>query len=366
MRKLNKIKISWAEPSIEKEEHSAINDVLNSQWLTQGPITEKLERNICKFVGSKYAVVTNNGTSSLICSLLAHEIGPGDEVIVPSFTFVATVNSILAIGAKPILVDCNPKTFNTEINYVKKKITKKTKAIMPVDVSGMPIDVNAFQDLAKENNLLLIQDSAESIGAEYKNKKIGSFGHSTIFSFHMAKVVSGIEGGCIVTNDKNIANKTKLIRSHGDSSQYLHKMFGLNFRISDLHSAIILEQLKKINRFIRHREKLAKKYKDELNHFEFQEIPNFVSRHPFMLFGLLTPKKHRNSLNQYLQKSGIETRICWLPIHKQPYHSKIFNIKLKNSEEVYSKILNLPMGNGLTEKNCQIVIDTIKKWKRSL
>jgi len=362
---LNKIKISWAEPSIKNEEHSAINDVLKSQWLTQGPITEKLERSICKYVGAKHAIVTNNGTSSLICSLLAHEIGPGDEVIVPSFTFVATVNSILAVGAKPVLVDCDPKTFNTEVDYVKKKITKKTKAVMPVDVSGMPIDVNAFQDLVNEKNLFLIQDSAEAIGAEYKNKKIGSFGHSTIFSFHMAKVVSGVEGGCIVTNDSNIAKKAKLIRSHGDTGQYNHKIFGLNFRISDLHSIIIFEQLKKINQFLQHREKLAKQYKDELNQFEFQKIPDFVSRHPYMLFGILNPKKYRNSLNKFLQKNGIETRICWLPVHKQPYHSKIFNIKLKNSENIYSKILNLPMGNGLTEQQCQIVIDTIKKWKRS-
>jgi len=359
-------KISWAEPCIEKEEHEAIQRVVNSGWLTQGPITEKLEKNICKFVGSKYAIVTNNGTSSLICSLLAHGVGPGDEVIVPSFTFVATVNSILSVGAKPVLVDCNPKTFNTEVSYVEKKISKKTKAILPVDISGMPIDVNAFQDLAKEKNLILIQDSAESIGATYKNKKIGSFGHSTIFSFHMAKVVSGVEGGCIVTNDSDVAKKAKLIRSHGDSSQYTHKMFGLNFRISDLHSVIISEQLKKINRFLQHRDKLAKKYKDELNKFEFQEIPDFVSRHPYMLFGLLTPQKHRNNLNIFLQKNGIETRICWLPVHRQPYHSKFFNIKLKNSDNVYSRILNLPMGNGLTEKNCQIVIDTIKKWKRTL
>ena len=367
MNRLKKMhKISWAEPCIGKEEHNAIQKVMNSNWLTQGPITEKLEKKLSQFIGSKYAVVTNNGTSSLICSLLAQGIGSNDEVIVPSFTFVATVNAILSVGAKPVLVDCNPKTFNTDIDFVKKKITKKTKAIMPVDVSGMPVDVDSFRELAKEKNLILIQDSAEGIGAKYKQKKIGSFGHSTIFSFHIAKVVTGVEGGCIVTNDNEIAQKARLIRSHGDAGQYVHKIFGLNFRISDLHSAIILEQLKKIDRFLQHRAKLAKKYKDELHQFEFQEIPDFVSRHPYMLFGLLTPKKYRNSLNKYLQKNRIDTRICWLPVHKQPYHGKIFDIKLKNSEDVFSKILNLPMGNGLTEKNCQIVIDTIKKWKPSL
>ena len=177
--------------------------------------------------------------------------------------------------------------------------------ILPVHFAGMPCEMNELKKIAKMNNLKIVEDAAHAAGSEYKKKKIGSFGHSTIFSFHMAKVVSGVEGGCIVTNDRNIAKKAKLIRTHGDSSQYSHKTFGLNFRISDIHSAIIFEQLKKINRFLQHREKLAKKYKDELNQFEFQEIPDFVSKHPYMLFGLLAPQKLRNSLNNFLQKYGI-------------------------------------------------------------
>lgn len=356
-------KISWAKPSIEIEEKNAINKVLKSGWLTQGPMTENLEKKISKIIGCKHTILTNNGTSSLICSLLSHGIQPSDEVIVPSFTFIATVNAILSIGAKPVLVDCDPKTFNTDVSFVEKKITKKTRAILPVDVSGMPIDVNAFQELVDKKNLILIQDSAEGIGAKYKNKNIGSFGHSTIFSFHMAKVVAGVEGGCIVTNDSKIAKKAKLIRSHGDAGQYFHKIFGLNFRISDINSSIIFEQLKKMNKFLLHRANLAKIYKDELSKFNFQQIPDYVSRHPYMLFALLVPKKQRNSLYNYLQKNGVETRICWLPVHKQPYHSKIFNIKLKNSEEIYSKIINLPMGNGLTEKEVLKITSLIKKWR---
>jgi len=361
MKKLHKI--SWAEPCIEKEEHNAIQKVINSNWLTQGPITEKLEKKICQTVDSKYAIVVNNGTSALICSLLAHGIGPNDEVIVPSFTFAATVNAIISVGAKPVLVDSDPKTFNTEIDFVKKKITKKTKAIIPVDVSGMPVDVDSFREFTDKKNLILIQDSAEGIGAKYKQKNIGSFGHSTIFSFHMAKVVSGIEGGCIVTNDNKIAQKSRLIRSHGDANQYDHRVYGLNFRISDLHSSIILEQFKKINKFLKHRQLIAKIYKNELNNFEFQEVPNFVSCHPYMLFALLTPKKIRNNLNKYLNKNGIETRICWPPIHKQVYHSRIFKGSFPNSEYIHSKIINLPMGNGLTENNALHIVELIKKWK---
>lgn len=145
-------KISWAEPKIGMAEHSSIEKVLKSNWLTQGPLTKKLEKEICNYVGCKFAIMTNNGTSSLITSLLSHGIGPKDEVLVPSFTFVATVNAILSVGAKPILIDCNPKTFNIDIETVRKKITKNTKAILPVDVSGMPIDVEKFIDFTKEKN----------------------------------------------------------------------------------------------------------------------------------------------------------------------------------------------------------------------
>jgi len=337
-------KISWASPQIEIEEKKAVNRILKSNWLSQGPITRTLEKKICEYTKTKYAIITNNGTSSLVCSLIANDIGLGDEVIVPTFTFTATVNSILAVGAKPVLVDSDPKTFNTSIDFLKPKLRKKTKAIMPVDVSGMSIDIKEFREFSKKNGLILIEDAAEGIGGRYKNHLIGSFGHTTIFSFHMAKVISGIEGGCIVTNDKNVAIKAKYARSHGEVDKYDSRFFGLNFRISDIHSAIILEQLKKINKFLRHRNKLAKIYKEELSNFDFQEIPPFVTLHPYMLFALLVSHKKRDKLNKFLNKHGIDTRKCWPPIHKQKFHQKLFGKKIfPYAEEIYSKIINLPM-----------------------
>ena len=355
-------KIQWAPPKIEKEEHDYAIKIIKSNWMTQGKITELLEKKLCQKFNAKYAVVTNSGTSSLICALLAHGIKPGDEVLVPSFTFVASVNSILSVGAKPVLIDCDPFTFNTDISFLKEKISKKTRAIMPVDVSGMPVDIDEIKRFADKNNLILIEDAAEAMGAKYKKRKIGSFGHSTIFSFHMAKIVSGIEGGCILTDDEQIAFKLKAVRSHGDVGQYNSKFFGLNFRISDIHSAIIIKQLEKLNKFLIHRQNLAKLYKEELANFvTFQKIPDFVTLHPFMLFGILTKPKFRNKLNNFLNQNGIETRICWPPIHKQRFHSKIFpKTKLIGSEEIYSKIINLPMGNGLTSKEVLKVCDIVK------
>ena len=364
----NPKKIFWAKPSIKEEEISAITKVAKSNWMTQGSVTQQLEKNLCKKFNVKNAVVTNNGTSSLICALLAHGIKPGDEVLVPSFTFVSTVNSILSIGAKPVLVDSNSRTFNTEIKFLKQKMSKKTRAIMPVDVSGMPVDISEMIEFADKNNLIMIEDAAEAIGAKYKNKKIGSFGHSTIFSFHMAKVVSGIEGGCILTDNSKIASKLRSIRSHGDVSQYNSKFFGLNFRISDIHSSVIIEQLKKLDKFLEHRQNLAKLYKDELSNLViFQNIPDFVTLHPFMLFGILVKPKIRNKLNNFLNQKNIETRICWPPVHKQKYHSTLFpKTMLPGCEEIFSKIINLPMGNGLSKNNVLSVCNALKNGLKQI
>lgn len=359
-------KIPWSPPLLEKEERNAVYKVIKSNWLTQGPITFSLEKKLCQYFGVKHAVVISNGTSALICALLAHGIGRGDEVLVPSFTFVASVNSILAVGAKPVLVDSNSKTFNTEPTFMKNKISKKTKAIMPVDVAGMSVDINDFRNFANKHNLILIEDAAEGIGGKYNKRKIGSFGHTTIISFHMAKVVPGIEGGCILTNDEKIAKLARATRSHGEFGRYNSKIFGLNFRISDIHSAIIISQLRKINRFLKHRNKLASIYKDELKYCEFQSIPSFVTMHPYMLFGILVSKKKRNKLNIHLNKKGIDTRICWPPVHKQPYHSKIFNKRLVGAELIYSRIINLPMGNGLTENQVSRIIENVNQGMKAL
>lgn len=354
--------ISWASPSIGDAEHNAAIKTIKSNWMTQGRVTELLENKISNYLGIKHTVVVNNGTSALICALLANGIKPGDEVIVPTFTFVATVNAILSIGARPILVDSDPKTFNTTTDLVKCHITKKTKAIIPVDVCGMPVDIKAFQELSAKNDIVLIEDAAEGLGAEYEQKKIGSFSHTAIFSFHMAKIITAVEGGCIVTNDDVVAQKAKLIRSHGSAKPYDSVMFGLNLRISDIHASIAFVQMKKINKFIKHRQTIASIYRESLRNCEFQTIPDYVSLHPYMLFAILTQKKKRDYLNNYLNKNLIETRVCWPPVHKQKFHSNLFkNAKFNGAEEIFSRIINLPMGNGLTEQDASRVVDAVNR-----
>ncbi|MFH1770934.1 MAG: DegT/DnrJ/EryC1/StrS family aminotransferase [archaeon] len=357
-------KIEWSPPDMGSEEKEAAKRIIDSGWMTQGKETEKLESEICKYIGCKYAVVVNNGTSALIAALMAHGVGYGDEVIVPTFTFIASVNAILAVGAKPVLVDCDLKTFNTTPEIVRKAITKKTKAIMPVDVAGMPVDMNGFLKLAKEKNIIIIEDAAEAIGAEYENKKIGSFNHTSILSFHMAKLAAGIEGGCILTSDKTIAEKCLLLRNHGMKQKFVHSYFGLNLRITDIQSAIIRVQLKKINQYLDWRNKLANQYKNELkNLVKYQEIPKYVTKHPYMIFNIVVKTDQQKKLIKSLDKNKIGNRISWIPTHEQPHHKKIFKDSFPNSKILASQIISLPMGNILKEEEvsrvCQVIKDTI-------
>lgn len=364
--------IPWSRPDFGEKEKRAAIGVINSGWLTQGKETETFEKELADYFGVKYVVVVNSGTSALVAALLAHGIKPGDEVIVPSFTFIATVNSIIAIGAKPILADCDLKTWDIRPEIVAGLITPKTKAIMPVDVAGMPIDVDGFRKLCQENNIVLIEDAAQAIGSQYRGEKIGSFGHTTIFSFHMAKLVATVEGGCVVTNDAKIADNVKMIRSHGRTELYQPKKhgieyhfdgFGLNLRFNDVQAAIGRVQLKKIDKVLLHRKRLVSLYKKQLGHlYEFQQALNYVSIHSNFICGILCPRNKRDAINQKLYENGISTRITWLPAHLQKWHRNYFGkLKLKNSETIASRIISIPLGNGLSFDEAEKVIAVLKR-----
>jgi perosamine synthetase len=357
------MKVAWSPPNLKAEDEDALIRVIKSGWLTDGKETGRFEQELADYTGAKHVIATNNGTSALIAALLAGGVSKDDEVIVPSFTFIASVNSILAIGAKPILVDCALDTFNITLDKVKEKITEKTKAIMFVDVSGMANDIDKFRDLAKGHNLVLIEDAAQAIGGEYKGRKIGSFGHTTIFSFHMAKLITTVEGGCVLTNNDEIAKKIRMLKNHGMQARYDYGFLGLNFKTTDIQSALGRTQLKRLDYFVEKRNKLAEKYKRGLKNCRFQEIPDYVTKHPYMLFGALVNPEIRDDLNKYLNDNGVDTRICWLPAHEQEYHNKIFpNEILPNSEKIASQIINLPMGNGLTEEEVDYVINTFNNY----
>lgn len=359
------MKVPWSPPDIGLEERKEAKRVIDSGWLTQGKETDLFENELAQYIGCKHAVIVNNGTSALIAALMAHGIGPGDEVIVPTFTFIATVNSILAVGATPVLVDCDIDTFNTKPELVEQKFTKKTKAIMPVDVAGMPIDIEGFESLVEKKGVILIEDAAEAIGAEYKNRKIGSFGHLAILSFHMAKVAAAVEGGAILTNDDAIAEKCHMIKNHGMKKKFQHEEFGLNFRITDIQSAIGRVQLRKVEDYIIKRNNLVDMYKDELKGLvEFQKEPSYVTRHPYMIFNILVSASKQKEVIEELNKNNIGNRISWVPVHKQIYHKNLFKEEYPNSEKIASRIISLPLGNALEEEQVHYVCKIIKQVLR--
>lgn len=364
--------IPWSEADFGNEEKNAAIAVIRSGWLTQGKETQAFEKELADYLGVTNVILLVNGTSALMAALIANNIGYGDEVIVPSFTFIATINSIIGVGAKPVLADCDRKTWNMTPEEAQKYITKRTRAIMPVDVAGLSVDIKGFRKLCRDYKLVLIEDCAEAIGAEHSEGKIGSLGHPSIFSFHWAKVITSIEGGCVAVNDKKVANRIKSIRNLGRSELYDPKKhgphypfdsYGLNLRSNDVFSAIGRVQLAKIERYLKHREKLANYYRDRLkNYFEFQEIPNYVKRHANMFFAILAPANRRNKIVHLLFKTGIATRITFPPTHLTSWYKKMFNVsKLKNTEDLGERIISIPIGNKIKISQAEKVVSALKR-----
>lgn len=352
-----------SQPDFRQNEINAVTEVLKTGWLSQGKITRDFESALSKYLSSN-VVCVNNGSSALMCALLAHGIKPGDKIIVPDFTFIATSSVAKILGAKIIPVDIEQKTLNVSPETIEKIVVKNNvKAVIIVDVAGLSTDIKSFEKLSKKYNFILIEDAAEAIGSEYNNKRIGSFDHTTIFSFHMAKLMTTIEGGCIATNNKTIFKKLKQIKDHGrkPEKKYVHNILGSNFRTTDVQSAIGLEQLRKMDKFIENRNKIAKKYKSELQDFEFQIIPQFSTLHTYMLFFLIAKNKiQRNKILKELVKNNIDARNPWMPIHMQPCNSELHKNKCPNSEDIYNRALTLPIYNSMKIEEAQKVIDCIK------
>ncbi|MFO0664262.1 MAG: DegT/DnrJ/EryC1/StrS family aminotransferase [Polyangiaceae bacterium] len=248
--------IPVSKPFIGEEEKRAVLEVMDSGMIVQGPRTAKLEEEFAKVVGTKFAVATSSGTTALHIALLANDIGPGDEVITSPFTFIASVNSIVYAGAKPVFADIEERTFNISPEAIEKAITPKTKAIMPVHIYGQSCDMDAIMAIAKKHNLIVLEDCAQSIGASYKKKMTGSFGTGS-FSLYATKNVMSGEGGMITTDSEKVAELAKTLRQHGMRRRYYHDILGFNFRMTDLHAAIGLVQLGRLADFTEKRRKNA-------------------------------------------------------------------------------------------------------------
>ena len=370
--KIPLFKLYWDEEDVE-----AVAKVIRrgSYWAT-GPEIEQLEKDIAKFVGTKYASSFNSGTSALHADLLAHNITTG-EVIVPSFTFISTANSVVLAGAKPIFAEIEEESYGLDLEDVKEKITIKTRAIMPVHYAGTPCkSIKALSEIAEDHNLLLIEDAAESLGSKIKNKTVGTFGHSAMFSFCQNKIITAGEGGIIVTDAKDIYQKLKLIRSHGrleNKKNYFsttkdldYIQVGYNYRLSTISAALALSQFKKINKIIKMRREKANYYHKKLSKFRDIKIPADLKDH-YNIYQMYTIRlkdnKSREKLQKYLEKAGIMTKVYFEPVHLKTFYREKFNYKegdLPKTEKISKKVLTLPLYPTLTTEDIDCIADNIE------
>jgi perosamine synthetase len=349
--------VPMSKPNLGKNEKKSITEVLNSDWVSEGQKTQLFQKKLERYLKSD-SIVVNNGSAALMASLIANDFKAGDKVIVPAFTFVATSSIPKILGGKIIVADVDPNTFNVNPEILEKILKKnKVKFVIVVDVGGLPVDIDGIKKLSKKYNFILIEDAAQSFGAMYKNKKLGSFDHLTGFSFQIAKQLTTIEGGLVASNNKKLMNKIKKIKDYGRTSKlYEHDTIGTNFRTTDIQSAIGIEQLKKVEEHIENRNKIASKFK-KFKQFEFQEIPSFVTRHSYMIFFVKAKNKiRRDQCLKKLNKHGIDARKSWLPIHLQPCNTELKNSKCSNAELIYNQIFTLPLFNNMKNQEVEKII----------
>jgi dTDP-4-amino-4,6-dideoxygalactose transaminase len=355
--------IPIAKPLLGKEEIDAVTKVLSSGMIAQGPKVEEFELAFSEYIGCEYAAAVNSGTAALHIALLAHGIGKEDEVITSPFSFIATANSILYTGAKPVFADIEPDTYNIDPEKIQEKITSKTKAIMPVHLYGHSADMKAIMEIAEDRKLVVIEDACQSHGAECLGKKAGSFGTGA-FSFYPTKNMTTSEGGMITTNEKEIAEKAKMIRAHGSKVRYLHEMLGFNLRMTDIAAAIGLVQLEKLDGFTDARQKNAAMLSAGL-----KGIPGVVPAvtkpgytHVFHQYTIRAKK--RDELADFLKEKGIGTGVHYpIPIHKQPYYMELgYRDFLPVSEKAAEEVLSLPVHPALSGDDVQKIVKETREF----
>ena len=354
--------IPVAKPLIGKEEQCAVAEVLSSGMLAAGPRTQEFEKRFAEFVGTNYALVTTSGTTALHLGLLSLGIKPGDEVIVPAFTFIASVNTILFCGATPVLCDVDADTFTIDPAKAAKLITPQTKAIMPVHLYGQPADLKPLQEIAEAHDLFLIGDAAQAHGAMYHGKQIGSFGNLECFSFYPTKNMTTGEGGIITTNDEDLYHKADSIRNHGREKTkwgYEHGRIGYNYRMTDLTAAIGLEQLKKLPTFNKKRQHNASYFNTHLDHVQTPKVMDNVN-HVYHQYTIKYSK--RDLLIKALQQKEIGYGIYYpKPVHHYDHLQRYGHKDLTISERLPQEVLSLPVHPALSKNDLEMITETVNE-----
>ena len=352
--------IPIAKPLIGEEEKRAVVEVLESGQLAQGPKVQEFEERFAALCGVKHAVATSSGTTALLTALLAHRIGPGDEVITAPFTFIASANSILFTGAKPVFADIDENSYNIDPDLIEKRVTEQTKAILPVHLYGCPCDMDRIMDIADRHGLIVIEDACQAHGASIQGKRVGSFG-TGCFSFYPTKNMTTAEGGMITTDDDEIAQRARLIRNHGQSRLYHHESLGYNFRMTELQAALGLVQLEKLTEWTRKRIENAAYLTERLRNVVTPRVrEGFV--HVYHQYTIRV-NGNRDEALEKLTTGGVGARVYYpLPVHRQPFYRELgFNDSLPVSERMSEEVLSLPVHPALTPGELDKIVSEVSR-----
>ncbi|MEC0519720.1 UDP-4-amino-4,6-dideoxy-N-acetyl-beta-L-altrosamine transaminase [Bacillus inaquosorum] len=366
---------------LDEEDIQSVVDVLRGDYLTTGPTIDLFEQKVAEYAGSSYAVSFSSGTAALHAACFAAGISQGDEVITTPITFAASANCILYMGAKPVFADIDPLTYNIDPDSIEKLITPKTKAIIPVDFTGQPVNHDRIQKIAKANNLIVIEDAAHALGASYKGEKIGSISDMTMFSFHPVKHITTGEGGMITTNNKTYYEKLLQFRSHGitrdpkklsqDHGSWYYEMhfLGFNYRMTDIQASLGISQLKKVDDFIETRNHLARIYNEKLKtishiHLPSQDTASTSSWHLYIInLKLDQLKGNRDDIFNAMQQENIGVNVHYIPVYLHPYYQRLgYQAGIcPNAENLYKGIITLPLFQSMNERDADDVIKALKK-----
>tara|TARA_R110000823_G_scaffold192591_1_gene324154 strand:- start:903 stop:1985 length:1083 start_codon:yes stop_codon:yes gene_type:complete len=357
------MKVKQFQPYIGEEEYKAIKECFDNNWITEGPKAKEFNDRLCDLIGCKYGVFANNGTLSLYLGLSAMGIKPGDEVIVPDFTFIASANAVKMIGANPVFADINKKTLHIDISECERLVNEKTKAIMPVHIYGMSSNMDEIMAFAKRHNLKVIEDAAQAIGVKWNGKHCGTFGDVGSFSFFADKTITTGEGGFVCTDDEEIYKKLLYLRNQGriERGTFVHPEIGYNFRITDIQAAMGIVQIDKLDKIKERKQNILSTYKDFLSDVKGLTIvgPPAASSHiPFRVAMIFD--KPSESISEHLGSHGIETRTFFYPLHKQPCYDT--GAHLKNSTYLYEHGLCMPSYPDLKTEEIKYVCDKIRDF----
>lgn len=371
--------IPYGRQSINDEDIAAVVETLKSDFLTTGPKVQEFEEKIAAYTGVKYAVAVANGTAALHVACLAAGIGAGDEVITTALTFAASANCVLYCGGRPVFADVDPDTYNIDPADIERKITEKTKAIIPVHFTGQPCDMDEIHRIAKKHGLLVIEDGAHALGAEYKGKIIGGLSDMTTISFHPVKHITTGEGGIVLTNNAELYKRLSLFRTHGitrDTSlmtenegdwYYQQLVLGYNYRISDIQCALGISQLKRLPEFLEKRREIAKRYDKALLDMPEYKRPKQLenTKNSWHLYVIQTPENRRKKIFDGMRNVGIGANVHYIPVYKHPYYQKngYRDVFCKNAEKIYKNLISLPIYPDLKVEEQEYVIENLEKLR---